>query len=484
MCTSLKFKSKFIRLIAVTGEREVVVVPALRFDILKFFSYSPSRNKILFLLVSIIFASLMMELSLIKLISLSANEWITNMGIIFFVGVGITYVIGQYLLLKYVQAVAKKGRMTEVLHINLTHKCVSIGQYVLVGVLVVVVLQMILTSSYSVVLLITVTSISYGISIVMLGVLAYRFFLWFSAKKKLAILLYALSSSVLALNAGFTIAYVDSVLMGVPAYVGPHYSLPFNPFIAPGSVTDLLNSSLAVSLVASFMLSWSATVLLLNYLSRRLGKAWYWAILSLPLAYFLIQFLPVFLNVFALFPQSVYSVFYTYTLFFTFSRPAGAILFGLAFWIITRKLRDSESIVIDYMIISGIGLVLLFVSNQAIIFTQEPYPPFGFVSVSFMGLSSYLVLMGVYSSAINISEDSRLRSSIRNFAIKEANLLDSIGMAQIEQEIQKRVITFTKRNQERMAEETGIQSSLKEEDMKSYLQEVMKEIEKTRNHHE
>jgi DNA-binding protein Fis len=425
----------------------------------------------------------MMELSLIKLISLSANDWISNMGIIFFVGVGITYVVGQYLLLKYVHAVTKRRRMPEALHMNLAHKCVTIGQYVLIAILGLVVLQMILTSSYSVVLLITDTSISYGISIVMLSLLAHRFFLWFISKRKIAILLYALSALVLALNASFTIAYVDSVLMELPAYVGPHYALPFNPFIAPGSMTALLNSLLAVSLVASFMLSWSATVLLLSYLSRRLGKAWYWTILSLPLAYFLIQFLPVFFNVFALFPQSVYPVFYIYTLFFTFSRPAGAILFGLAFWIIARRLRDSSSVVIDYMIISGIGLVLLFVSNQAIIFTQEPYPPFGIASVSFMGLSSYLVLIGVYSSAICISEDSRLRSSIRNLAMKESNLFDSIGMAQIEQEIQKKVITITRQNQERMAEETGIQSSITEEDMKSYLQEVMKEIEKMRSHH-
>jgi hypothetical protein len=67
------------------------------------------------------------------------------------------------------------------------------------------------------------------------------------------------------------------------------------------------------------------------------------------------------------------------------------------------------------MIISGIGLVLLFVSNQAIIFVDEPFPHFGLANVSFMGLASYLVLIGIYSSAISISEDSRLRSSIHYY---------------------------------------------------------------------
>lgn len=128
------------------------------------------------------------------------------------------------------------------------------------------------------------------------------------------------------------------------------------------------------------------------------------------------------------------------------------------------------------MIISGIGLVLLFVSNEAIIFVNEPYPPFGFVSVLYQGLASYLVLIGIYSSAISISEDSRLRSSIRDLAMREAKLLGSIGMAQMEQQIQRRVISLTKQNQEKLVEDTGIQSTLTEEEMKQYIDQVIKEV--------
>lgn len=451
----------------------------VRFDFLASFSNSPHTNKIVFLLVSIIFASVMLELSLIKIYSISVNELISNTGITFFVAIGIVYVIGQYLLLKFVKGFTNKRRMAKELHLNQARRSVTVGQYTLTAILVFVILQMVLTSRYSVITLIAVTSISCVLSIVMLGLLAQKFFSWFKTRKEMVILLYGLSSSTLVLNAILTIAYVDLVLMGLPTYVSPHPALQFTPFIPPGSVTDILNSGFVVSSILSFMLTWSATILLLRYLSQRLGKARYWIILSLPLAYFLIQFLPLFYNVFSLFSQSV-SVFYLYTLFFTFSRPVGAILFGLAFWMIARRLRHSGTDIPNYMIISGIGLVLLFVSNQAIVFVDEPYPPFGFASVSFMGLASYLVLIGIYSSAISISEDSRLRSSIRDFAMKEANLLDSIGSAHMEQEIQKRVITITKQNQDRMTEESGIQSSLTEEDMKEYLQQVIKEIETAR----
>ena len=93
-----------------------------------------------------------------------------------------------------------------------------------------------------------------------------------------------------------------------------------------------------------------------------------------------------------------------------------------------------------------------------------------------MGLSSYLLLLGVYASAISVSEDSKLRQSIRQAALREPKLLDSIGTAQMEQEIQRRVLSVTRKTQALMTEETGIQSSLSEEDMKHYLEQVIREV--------
>jgi methyl coenzyme M reductase alpha subunit len=72
----------------------------------------------------------------------------------------------------------------------------------------------------------------------------------------------------------------------------------------------------------------------------------------------------------------------------------------------------------------------------------------------------------------------RIRYAIwlRDIATKELRLLDNIGMAQMVQEIQKTVIGVTKRTQETMTEETGVESSLTEEDMKQYLEQVIKEV--------
>jgi hypothetical protein len=162
-------------------------------------------------------------------------------------------------------------------------------------------------------------------------------------------------------------------------------------------------------------------------------------------------------------------------LIFSWSKPAGGILFAVAFWLMARSLKKS-SIVRSYMIVSAYGFVLLFTSNQAIILLGVSYPPFGLAASSFVGLSSYLILVGIYSSAISVSEDSKLRQSLRSFAIRESKFLESIGTAHMEQEIQKRVVEFTKRTQDMMAEETGIQSSMTEDDMKQYLEQVIREV--------
>ena len=98
-----------------------------------------------------------------------------------------------------------------------------------------------------------------------------------------------------------------------------------------------------------------------------------------------------------------------------------------------------------------------------------------------MGLSSYLLLLGVYASAISVSEDSKLRQSIRQVALREPRLLDSIGTAQMEQEIQRRMLAVTRKTRKLMTEETGVQSSLSEDDMKQYLQQVIEEVKKTKN---
>jgi hypothetical protein len=90
--------------------------------------------------------------------------------------------------------------------------------------------------------------------------------------------------------------------------------------------------------------------------------------------------------------------------------------------------------------------------------------------------------MGIYSSTISVSQDITLRKSIRKYVIEESRLLDTIATAQMEQEIQDRVVKVAEENLAKMKEETGVEASLEEDDMRVYLQQVIEEVKKSKNH--
>jgi hypothetical protein len=238
----------------------------------------------------------------------------------------------------------------------------------------------------------------------------------------------------------------------------------------------VFSSAYALTAILLFVLTWIATALLLRHYSRKLGQIKYWVLVSIPLVYFLSQFQPLFLFTFTEFRLSDPVLFgIVYTLLFSVSKPLGGVLFGVAFWMVARRLKDNK--VKGYLIISAYGMTLLFASNQPTALILVPYPPFGLVTICFMGLASYLLYLGIYSSAVSVSEDSRLRQNIRKIALKESqHFLDAIGTAEMEQEIQRKVLRFSENTKALMEDETGISTSIDEDDIKRYLDEILVEL--------
>jgi hypothetical protein len=111
------------------------------------------------------------------------------------------------------------------------------------------------------------------------------------------------------------------------------------------------------------------------------------------------------------------------------------------------------------------------------------YPPFGLLSTSYTALASYIIALGFYSLAISFSSDYSLRKTIDN-EIKEAILLSKMGKAQMMTDLENRVVELSKKNQEYLNQQTGVESSLTEEDAKQYLDLVLNEIESVRGKHE
>ena len=318
--------------------------------------------------------------------------------------------------------------------------------------------------------------------VIMMSLLGQRFFSWYRSNKNVVVLLYGLSSVLLALNALFTLVQICIMSQSLPTQLGQQIAnMP--RYIPSGSLLGLFNDLYFASSVISFILLWMGTALLLRHYSEQLGKAKYWIMISLPLIYFLVQFPASFLNLFGatlITSPTFYSTFFI--LIFALSNLSGGVLFGLAFWTAGRSLIKLGAVKY-YMIVSAYGIILLFLSNQGniLISTGGTFPPFGLATISLVGLSSYLILIGIYSSAISVSQDIKIRASIRDSVRGQARLLSTIGTAQMEREIERRVVKILKKQQQDMVEETGVQSSMNEIDVRNYIAEILKETKKKKN---
>jgi hypothetical protein len=428
------------------------------------------ERKFVFIVLSIIIVVLIVDTSIVKVYRFITPPLSTEWDIAAFTALTIVYAVVQYLLLRLVKTQARTSRL---IALNLIHKVVFLIQCSLTALLIFVILQMIVISAYNTVIVLAAVIISYTLSIIMAGLLTFRFYQWFKSSRNFVILAYGIAAALLSINAGFTLVYVSYTLLSVTPNVMPHIGSMF----VFSAYSTALNSGYVLSSIVSFMAMWIATILLLRHHSKKLGVVKYWILVTIPLVYFLSQFQPLFLDLLLDYRSSNLIVFnILYTLFFSLSKPIGGILFGIAFWIIARSVHYSG--VSDYLMIAGYGVLLFFTSNQATVLINLPYPPFGMATISFVGLSSYLLLVGIYASAISVAEDSTLRKSIRKLAVKESKLLDSIGSAQMEQEIQKRVIALSKETEKLIIEQTGVETSLSEEDAKEYIHEVLTELKR------
>jgi hypothetical protein len=129
------------------------------------------------------------------------------------------------------------------------------------------------------------------------------------------------------------------------------------------------------------------------------------------------------------------------------------------------------------MTMAAYGFLLFYVAGSAYA-SQAAYPPFGLASVSLTGLSCYLIYSGLYSSALTVSQDITLRKSIRRSEAEQLKLLDSMGTAKMDQELQSRVLMVTKKLSDKLEEETGVETSMTEEDIKEHIEMVRKEIQR------
>jgi hypothetical protein len=437
---------------------------------------SPYSGKVVLAITIVAIVSMMFDVSLARVYDLVEKQPTSVWRLTIFVLITAVLIVSMFLIMKYISEKTANIRTISKLHIGTVHRAIWAAQTIISAILLTIVVQIILVQYYNTILLIATVCISYGLAMGLLGLLAQRFFSWSLSNKNFVTTMYLLAAASLAVNAGFTLFYVNDVLLDRPKIMTP-YSGGSMVSILPYTERAVLNSGFFISSIVSFALVWSATAVLLHHYASKFGRIRFWAIISSPLILFLGQFASYFGAVLdpllSLDPVS-YTMFVT--LLFTLSKPVGGILFGIAFVTLARNFRHNTALR-NYLVISALGFVLLYVSNQASVLVVTPFPAFGAPTVAFMALASYFILLGIYSSAISISEDAKLRSILRRTALDESKLLDSVGTAYMNDEIQRKVLKMRKANSDKMIEVTGLDTAPSESDLKEYIEEVVKEMQ-------
>ena len=396
----------------------------------------------------------------------------SNWGFAVFISIAIVFAITQYFLLAYVRQI-NKDTIARALHLDLTHSVVSIAQFILAGILAIVILQVLTLQQYNIAALFASYAISYGLWIVTLGLLAKAFYSWYRLSGKNTIVLILTLSMIVYVINGVTglatnfdnLTQHKTVISSVDIARFPEFSIALL-----GSQIDTANQ---IASSIAYILTWIGTVKLLYPYVKKLGKVKFWIIMGLAMVYYLVYF-PLFTLGYFTPSENVDAM--TNIIIFSLGGIFTGIIFGAAF-LLTAKTLQKEVSLRNHLLLAAYGFLLFYIAGSATA-SQAAYPPFGLASVSFTGLSCYFIYSGLYSSAVTVSQDMVLRRSIRRSVTEHSRFLESIGTAEMEQQLKSRVFAITKKLSNKMVEETGVETSMTEDDIKRHIEIVREEIYK------
>jgi hypothetical protein len=434
------------------------------------------RSKKFFTIFLVIVIAQFIDLTIGTLSDLFVDFAVSPLGIGLFIAITMIYGVGQYFVLDTVKATIKQSEAKIWTHVTLVRNVVTITQYVLIAIMASIVLQIIINSGYYTSLLAIGATISYGLAAILTGLLAYWFLSWFRRNRALVVLMYGLAAAMISVNAIDTILYFDIVIFRTKPIVTTPDSEVVLPDIAELGF-PLVADMQAISLNGYFILTWAGTILLLRHNIQRIGRIKFWVLVATPMVFFMSFYIGFYESINAS-PTPTnevdISVLLLSIMLTLFSIEAAIVLFGLGFRSVAKSISQTNKIS-DYMMITAYGFILFFTAAAATI-SLAGYPPFGIANVLLVGPFSYLILIGLYGSAISIAEDSKLRQSIKASTKEELKLLDSIGISQVQRETEEKVTAATKANAAILTQQSGIEPSLTDEEIRQILSQVTTEI--------
>jgi hypothetical protein len=203
-----------------------------------------------------------------------------------------------------------------------------------------------------------------------------------------------------------------------------------------------------------------------------MGRIKYFSLLCIPLIYYIFPFENYFGNLFyPLLPSSPLFISLMYVLIFSATKQVGALVFSLVFWTASSLVYNDQ--IRKSLLLSSIGIAILYGSVAIAPLQYEVYPPYGLITEAFIPLGTYLLFVGIFVSAKNISRDVEVRKEFYNSASSQLSLLKTIGVSQMEKELEAKAESMEKRFK---PFETKDEPDLKGEEIKEILHDVLNEL--------
>jgi hypothetical protein len=210
--------------------------------------------------------------------------------------------------------------------------------------------------------------------------------------------------------------------------------------------------------------------------SGKIGKRKFWLLASLPLIYYVGNIDLIRSSIFNYLIFSSPYLLWIMQILLGGAKQVGGFFFALAFIIISKNVNSQK--LKYYLAISATGMMLLFSSNQISLIQIIPYPPFGLTTISLISISSFLILTGLYNLAYSMAHDKKLLENARQVAKeKTSKFLYDIGSSEWQKDIDKTITTIM--SSRSFEDDVEVPTSLTKEEIKSYIDEVSKEIKRT-----
>ena len=442
-------------------------------------------NKKTYLMTFIAWAIIITDVIFGTFLDALAKPLNSSFGVILFITMSITvFFAALYALRHYMVALRKALEVPS--FFNRLYKATPIFLYALLVIFGAIIVEMVLFSHYSTYLLILLLLIS-AVAILFFGFRTYKFLSWFKSsvnrRHNIMILAFAVSSMLLCISTTVAITLdIKELVVSRPPSIDPNF--PASNSIASRHLTSIeliihLYGFLVPQVTAIAIAETVAVAYFLRYFKDQIGRAIFWTLIILPPVLFLTGvFGPQFL-------KSTGSEFVYMESRFLIFRVIGTAGWVLADFVIAyayilvaktlgREITSSRNKIINYLIIAAVATILISPTTNNWI-TNNSYPPFGAIQRAFLVLASFLFSIGIYSVALSVAQDSELRDLARKY-VKEYSLLDTLGNAQENAEIMRKLVKLIHQHADAVKKETAVESSmLDDNEVRQYIDLVIRE---------